>query len=95
MVFYTFSKMASWDSMAESYLLRTPYSEKRFAMETGLFGRSRYNGALTFGSNTVGLYVEVLFIFRWWHPSLFIPWSDIVEVTVPQENKKRNFCSFP
>jgi hypothetical protein len=86
---YVDSKMAGWNSMAESYPLRTPYSGKRFAMETCCLGNANYKRGLTLGPNQVGLYIEVSFLYRWWHPPLFIPWSDIAHVPVAPEDKKK------
>lgn len=94
MVCYSSSKMAGWDSMAEPYPLRTPYSGKQFTMETVRVGKSKYKGAITLGPNPIGLYIDILFIFQWWHPPLFIPWSDIVHVPVSNNDKKEEL-SFP
>jgi hypothetical protein len=83
------SKMAGWNSMAESYPLRTPYSGKRFTMETACLGNSNYKSGLTLGPNQVGLYIDVSFLYRWWHPPLFIPWNDITHVPVAPEDEKK------
>src|SRR5260370_20051122 len=39
---------------------------------------SRYNGCLTVGADSSGLFLVPLFIFRLGHPPLFVPWSEIL-----------------
>jgi hypothetical protein len=36
-----------------------------------------YNGLLTIGADKNGLFMVPWFIYRPWHPALFIPWSEI------------------
>lgn len=36
-----------------------------------------YRSCLTVGADTDGIYCKPLFLFRAFHPPLFIPWSDI------------------
>ncbi len=36
-----------------------------------------YNNVLTIGVNAQGMYLAVMFLFRFRHPPLLIPWSDI------------------
>jgi hypothetical protein len=38
---------------------------------------------MTFGVSPAGLYMKILPLFRFHHPSLLIPWSDIREEKVP------------
>jgi hypothetical protein len=40
-------------------------------------GMTGYNGVLTLGSDAEGVYLGVMFLFRFAHPPLFIPWSDV------------------
>jgi hypothetical protein len=43
-----------------------------------------YNNVLTVASDSEGIYLGVLFLFRIAHPPLFIPWSEI-EIETPQK----------
>ena len=36
-----------------------------------------YGNCLTVGANSYGLYLRILFLFRFMHPPLFIPWSEV------------------
>ncbi len=36
-----------------------------------------YNNVLTIGVNREGLYLAAMFLFRFMHPPLLIPWSEI------------------
>jgi hypothetical protein len=37
-----------------------------------------YRHVLNVGSDRIGVYLGVLFLFRVGHPPLFIPWTDII-----------------
>ena len=39
-----------------------------------------YNRCLTVGANGQGLYLSLLFLFRFGHPALFIPWNEVAVV---------------
>ncbi len=36
-----------------------------------------YGNCLTVGANSDGLYLGILFLFRFMHPPLFIPWREV------------------
>lgn len=38
---------------------------------------ANYNNVLTLGANRDGLYLASMFLFRFMHPPLFIPWGEI------------------
>lgn len=38
---------------------------------------ANYRNCLRLGANQDGLYLAVLFLFRFMHPPLFVPWSEI------------------
>jgi len=38
---------------------------------------TNYGNCLTVGANSDGLYLGILFFFRFMHPPLFIPWSEV------------------
>lgn len=45
---------------------------------------TNYGGSVTVGVGRMGLHLSVIFLFRFGHPPLFIPWRD---VTTIQEKK--------
>jgi hypothetical protein len=38
---------------------------------------ANYNNVLTFGVSPQGLYLASMFLFRFMHPPLLVPWSEI------------------
>lgn len=40
-------------------------------------GLGNYNNVLTVGADSSGLFIVPLFLFRAWHPPLFVPWAEI------------------
>jgi hypothetical protein len=38
---------------------------------------TNYGNCLTFGADFSGFYLSILFLFRLWHPPLFLPWQEV------------------
>ena len=69
-----------WQRLAKHYTTRdmlTPYQGKKLRGKSARFGGTSYKRMLIFGANMQGLYLATNIIFRFSHPTLFIPWSDI------------------
>jgi hypothetical protein len=72
-----------------SVLLEAGKLAKVFRAQSSFFGRKRnfqsanmrlgtsYSRCLTVGANEAGIYLRIRFLFRIWHPPLFIPWEEI------------------
>jgi predicted Zn-dependent protease len=72
------ARVGGWTALAQFYSLKTPFSGRRWYLQTaGMRWHMSYNHCLTLGANDKGLYMAVLFLFRFGHPPLFIPWPDI------------------
>ena len=54
-----------------------PFQGTIWKYQFGFLGSVRYNGALTVGSGSEGLYLAVFFFFRPFHPPLLIPWPEV------------------
>ena len=72
------AQFGGWGKVAAVYRAGTRPEGKVFRFESGTFGLSNYNTCLTYIVNREGVYVSVFFIFNFMHPSLFIPWRDIL-----------------
>lgn len=74
----TVSLLGGWFSLSTRYRTRLPLIGPKW---TGQSGQMRlwmnYNNALTLGVNKDGLYLACMFFFRFMHPPLLIPWSEI------------------
>jgi hypothetical protein len=78
-LFVTFllSRLGGWRRLALQYRLPGTYSGKVWRFQSGKFNWAGYNNCLSVGANETGLYISPLFIFRFCHPPLLIPWGDI------------------
>ena len=72
------SLIGGWFSLARVYRTRVPFNGAKWRMQSGqmryIVG---YNNALTIGASPQGLYLASVFLFRFMHPPLLVPWSDV------------------
>ncbi len=82
---YLVAAAAGWRLLATRFRAPGPFTGQSWHLQ---FARMRwmtnYNNALTIGANTTGLFIAPMFLFRVWHPPLFIPWTEITLVGVKQ-----------
>lgn len=77
-IVFAFSLIGGWWWLARRYRAAgRPEGGRSFPSTTGSVGISRYSGVLTVTTNERGMFIEISWIFRIGHPTLFIPWSDI------------------
>ena len=81
-VSYTLGKESGWQNLAKKY---SDMSQGRTTVEfyrgNGYLGKIRHNGILRVAADNQGIYLRVLFPFKFGHKNLFIPWSDISTIT--------------
>ncbi len=67
-----------WFSLAKVYRTRSAFNGAKWRMQSGrMRWLANYNNVLTIGANREGLYLASLFLFRFMHPPLLVPWSEI------------------
>jgi hypothetical protein len=73
------SWLSGWKSLARVYPENAlPAGGETFRFQTcRMRYGARYGSCVTFGADTRGLHLSVLFLFRFGHPPLFIPWSEV------------------
>jgi len=72
------SRLGGWNTLSVYYRSPGPFLNKPWRFQSAqMRWLIRYNNCLTIGSNSQGLYLSMLFLFRAGHPPLFIPWTDI------------------
>jgi hypothetical protein len=72
------SHVGGWFSLAKLYRTRVPFNGAKWRMQSGrMRGLTNYNNVLTLGVSPEGLYLATMFFFRFMHPPLLIPWSEI------------------
>ena len=67
-----------WFSLAKGYRTEVPFNGPTWRMQSArMRNLMSYNNALTIGVSPEGLYLASMFLFRFLHPPLLIPWSEI------------------
>ncbi len=67
-----------WAVLAKFYPAKPDFTGESFWMRSARLGpMTRYSNCIFFGANHQGITMSVFFPFRFNHPPLFIPWSDI------------------
>ena len=77
LVMFLLSRLGGWHRLAYRYRLSSTFSGKVWRFQSGRFNWAAYNNCLSVGANGKGLYLAPLFLFRFGHPPLLIPWGDI------------------
>lgn len=74
----TISYVGGWFALAKVYRIQAPFSGAKWRMQSGqMRWRTHYNNVLTLGANQKGLYLSTMLLFRFMHPPLLVPWSEI------------------
>jgi hypothetical protein len=72
------SFIGGWFSLAKVYRTRVPFNGPKWRMQSGrMRWLANYNNVLTMGASQQGLYLASMFLFRFMHPPLLVPWSEI------------------
>jgi hypothetical protein len=72
------SWVGGWSALARTYRAQAPFVGVKWTMQSArMRWEMNYNNVLTLGVNAEGLYLATMVLFRFCHPSLLIPWSDI------------------
>jgi hypothetical protein len=67
-----------WSTLAKTYRTEIPFTGQKWSMQSGQMNRwMNYNNVLTIGISHEGLYLATMILFRFRHPPLLVPWSDI------------------
>ncbi len=81
-VSYTLGKESGWQNLAKKYgKNKNEHPDENFQTGNGYIGKSRHNGILKVAASKKGLYLSVLFPFKFGHKNLFIPWQEISTIT--------------
>jgi small-conductance mechanosensitive channel len=74
----TISVIGGWFSLAKVYRTRVAFNGAKWRMQSGqMRWLANYNNVLTLGVSQQGLYLASMFLFRFMHPPLLVPWSEI------------------
>lgn len=74
----TISVIGGWFSLAKVYRTQVAFDGTKWRMQSGqMRWLANYNNVLTIGVSQQGLYLASMFLFRFMHPPLLVPWSEI------------------
>jgi hypothetical protein len=72
------SYVGGWFSLAKVYRTLAPFNGAKWGMQSGrMRWLANYNNVLTIGVTTQGSYLASMFLFRFMHPPLLVPWSEV------------------
>lgn len=72
------SFVGGWFSLSKCYRIRVPFNGAKWGGQSGrMRWLANYNNVLTMGVSQQGLYLASMFLFRFMHPPLLVPWSEI------------------
>jgi hypothetical protein len=72
------SFVGGWFSLSRLYRTRVPFHGAKWGAQSGqMRWLANYNRMLALGASQEGLYLACMFLFRFMHPPLLIPWSEI------------------
>lgn len=82
------ARIAGWASLARSFRANGVPEGQSLRFVTGSLGALafpiRYRNCLHLARNSEGLYVSLMFPFKFASPALFVPWSEVASCTVEQ-----------
>jgi hypothetical protein len=72
------SYVGGWFSLSKVYRTRVPFDGAKWGGQSGrMRWLANYNKMLTMGASQRGLYLASMFLFRFMHPPLLVPWTEI------------------
>ena len=72
------SWIGGWSALSRTYRTQIPFVGEKWTLQRAqMRWRTNYSNTLTLGVNSQGLYLAIMLLFRFRHPPLLIPWSDI------------------
>ncbi len=81
LVSYWIALVGGWRLLAKRFRLQGTFTGQKWRMQSArMRWLTQYNNVLTIGADSAGLFMVPLFLFRAWHPPLFVPWSEITSV---------------
>jgi hypothetical protein len=69
-----------WTALAAKYRSNDVIAGTRVGMISAAVNTANYKNSLVLKYNDEGMYLRPVFVFRLFHPPVFIPWREIVEV---------------
>lgn len=72
--------LMGWSSLARHYKTDNVFYGRNIGICSGYINSVKYKNVLVVKYNEQGIHLSVIFIFRFCHPAVFIPWDEIKKV---------------
>ena len=76
--------LMGWRELSKKYRFNGKFKGISYGLTSGTINSINYRSSLVMKCNDQGLYLDVFFLFKFFHPAIFIPWKEIRHV---QEQK--------
>jgi len=77
-IFPLIGRISGWSTLATFYRFSESFMGECWRFQSAeMRWKVGYNNCLTIGASASGLYISIFFLFRFGHPPLFVPWSEI------------------
>ncbi len=71
------SRMSGWNSLAERFRYDSWFDGEVWKWQSGRMRWCNYNGCMKLGANSTGLYLGLIPPFRFFSPTLLVPWEEV------------------
>ncbi|MEI1280520.1 hypothetical protein V6Z05_19475 [Leptospira venezuelensis] len=72
-----FSTLDGWQWLSENYKLNNEFFGEKSSWTSATMNGISFNNCFVLGANADGLYLSMIFLFRFGHSPLLIPWSEV------------------
>jgi hypothetical protein len=84
-ILFLVSTLGGWRRLADHFPANDPPTGRQSWMQSLSIGWASYSNCLTIYVSADGLYLSVMLPFRPGHPPIFIPWSEIHDMTTRRQ----------
>lgn len=88
-IIYIISKLG-WARLARHYAYKVPFEGTRVGIIAPSINGVQYRNSVVLKYNAEGFFLHPVFVFKLFHPPLFIPWKEITEI----QDQKTFFFAF-
>ena len=72
------SFIGGWSTLAKRFALKSPFRGDRWGGQSGqMRWTAGYGNCLTVGASPDGFYLAISILFRFRHPPLLVPWTEV------------------
>lgn len=73
-----FGFLGGWTKLAKHYKFESHFEGQKWKFQSLNIGKTNYTNLVTVGSSSRGLYLSIFILFRLGHPSILIPWEQLI-----------------